>query len=201
MMLKNNQLPLFVKEFSSQIILIFTVILVPPLYGADGGSNKDDKLQSVSISNATLSFKMIARTHAQMAGFYEGRGFSAKAINTLKDACFFTVIIKNKSRDILWLEPASWQINLVSGKKVQQLGRQFWRKRWQKLKIPKSSQSTFRWTLLPESRDLRPDEGVGGNLVLQATAEKINITPVFRIGAKGKSSLRLTTQTVRCGAR
>lgn len=136
-----------------------------------------------------------------MAAFYEGREFSARLINNLKDACFFTVIIKNKSSDVLWLEPASWPVSMASGKKIKQLGQQFWRKRWQKLKIAKSSQATFRWTLLPDARDLRPDEKVGGNYILPATTKKINITPVFRIGAKGKSTLRLATQTWRCGAR
>ena len=189
------------------VALVFAVLMpaiaLSPVYAATerpkGETEKKDG--TVSVANATLSFKMIARTPEQMAAFYEGRGFPAKATNVFSDVCFFTVIVKNLSRDIVWLEPASWQINRESGENIKRLGQQYWRKRWQQLNLPKNNQATFRWTLLPTSRDLRPDEGVGGNLVLAATPGKIMVTPVFRLGAEGQSRLKLATQTIRCGGR
>lgn len=203
MMLKNNHMLNFIERFKLFVVVFLMMFLMinmmTPVYGADVKNN--EKLKPIKISNPTLDFRVYTRSQEDMAAFYEGRGFSAKLIHSLKDACFFTVIVKNKSNNILWLEPASWPVTLVPGKKAQQLGQQFWRQRWQKLAIAKSSQSTFRWTLLPDSRDLRPDENVGGNYILQATTSKIKLTPVFRIGAKGKTSLRLATQTLQCGAR
>jgi len=189
MMLKNNT------------FLVLTVIAflsaggLAPVYAAG------NKAEAVSVSNATLSFKMIPRTPDQMAAFYEGRGFPAKVTQVFSEVCFFTVIVKNLSRDIVWLEPGNWQIKRESGEKIKRLGQQYWRKRWQQLNLPKNNQATFRWTLLPTSRDLRPDEGVGGNLVLAATPGKIMVTPVFRLGADGRTSLKLATQTIRCGGR
>lgn len=155
----------------------------------------------IKINLPELDYRMYTRSQAEMAAFYEGRQFSQKLINSLKDVCFFTIIVKNKSKDILWLEPETWPVSLASGKKLKLLGQQYWRKRWQAMGIAKSSQSTFRWTLLPESRDLRSDESVGGNYILPVTLEKIKVTPVFRVGAKGQSTMKLKTQTFQCGAR
>ncbi len=189
MMLKNSNFLVLV------VAGVLSITSLAPVYAVG------NKTEAVSVSNATLSFKMIPRTPDQMAAFYEGRGFPAKATQVFSEVCFFTVIVKNLSRDIVWLEPANWLINSESGENINRLGQQYWRKRWQQLNLPKNSQATFRWTLLPTSRDLRPDEGVGGNLVLAATSGKIMVTPVFRLGADGRKRLKLATQTIRCGGR
>ncbi|MFV1992285.1 MAG: hypothetical protein ACC635_00160 [Acidiferrobacterales bacterium] len=207
---KNNLMIRFIRSMvrpMKHAVLVF-VILLPatvllPVSAATEKTRSETgkKDGTVSVSNTTLSFKMVPRTPDQMAAFYEGRGFPAKVTSVFNEVCFFTVIVKNLSRDIVWLEPASWQIKRESGANIKRLGQQYWRQRWSQLDLPKNNQATFRWTLLPTSRDLRPDEGVGGNLVLAATSGNIMVTPVFRLGAEGQSRLKLATQTIRCGGR
>jgi hypothetical protein len=48
---------------------------------------------------------------------------------------------------------------------------------------PLPSQSTFRWTLLPEALDFRPDESEGGNITLERTAESFALEARFAVGA------------------
>jgi hypothetical protein len=199
MTLKNNQRPGANHRSSFLLAVLLFVLTTFPVLAASEQQNK--RIAPIKITTPELNFRLFTRGQEDMAAFYEGRQFSFKLINALKEVCFFTVIVKNKSSDVIWLEPDSWPVQLASGKNTHQLDQVFWRKRWQELKIKQSSQSTFRWTLLPDSRDLRPDEGVGGNYILPFTNEKIKLTPVFRMGAEGKTSLRLPTQTLQCGAR
>jgi len=186
-------------DLVKHLVVIMLAALALPVLAAN--ESKKAQSQTIRQSNPVLDFRMVVRTRAQMAAFYEGRGFSGKMIRALDHACFFTVIVKNKSRDIVWLEPAKWHMDLANGNKAKVLGQDYWRKRWQALDVKMSSRSTFGWTLLPDSRDLRPDEGVGGNLVLQESDQAFKFTPVFRLGAAGKTSLALDPITVHCGAR
>ena len=122
------------------------------------------------------------RTPQQMAAFYTGRGFTAPMIELLKQQCFMTVFIKNKSRDILWLDLAQWQFANADGP-ITRPHRDLWKQTWQQLQIPLAHQATFRWTLLPESLDFQPDEREGGNLVLPRLGKPLTITARFPTGA------------------
>jgi len=122
------------------------------------------------------------RTPQQMAAFYTGRGFSASMIELLKRQCFITVFIKNKGRDILWLDLAQWQFANRDGP-LTRTHRDQWKRTWQKMHIPLAHQSTFRWTLLPEILDFQPDEREGGNLVLPRLGKPLRIIARFPTGA------------------
>ena len=74
-----------------------------------------------------------------------------------------------------------------------------WKQKWQQLEVPLSSQATFTWTLLPESRDLHPDEPVGGNITLQPMEIPFTVEAHFTTGEdqKGKP-LMIKIENVRC---
>jgi hypothetical protein len=123
------------------------------------------KSNRIEFENAVLKMIVMPRTREQMKAFYEGRGFAPQAIDAIAKACFLTVIVKNKTKDVLWLELNNWRTNGGSSQ-VKRLNRQYWRQQWEALQVPMANRSTFSWTLLPEQRDLRADEGVGGNITV-----------------------------------
>lgn len=156
--------------------LVFTWVLlcsVPATAADTSGYRYED-------GQILLSLK--PRTPQQMAAFYTGRGFSASMIELLKRQCFITVFIKNKGRDILWLDLAQWQFANPDGP-LTRAHRDQWKRTWQKMHIPLAHQSTFRWTLLPEILDFQPDEREGGNLVLPRLGKPLRIIAHFPTGA------------------
>ena len=143
-----------------------------------------DNPKRPKIDTADLSMELIPRTPNQMMAFYEGREFPEAAIKRIAKTCYFTVIIKNKRNDILWLEPNKWRFTDKSGYRIRRLDQKYWRKEWERLNIPMASRSTFGWTLLPDIRDLRPGEHVGGNIVIEPTRTPFNLEARFYTGAK-----------------
>ena len=60
-------------------------------------------------------------------------------------------------------------------------------------------QSTFGWTLLPEARDLRRDESVGGNVVISRQTKPFTLTMQFRTGSDKSGALKLIKfERVQC---
>ena len=55
--------------------------------------------------------------------------------------------------------------------------------KWRKAHLPLAQQSTFGWTLMPEARDLRLDENVGGNIVLPWQSRPFTLRANFSTGA------------------
>jgi hypothetical protein len=65
--------------------------------------------------------------------------------------------------------------------------------------LPTNHQSTFGWTLLPEARDLRRDESVGGNVVIPRQTTPFDITMRFKTGADKSASLKtISFENVQC---
>lgn len=145
-----------------------------------------------------LKLTIKPRTAQQMSAFYEGRGFPADSVALTRTACFFTVGIKNKTRDVLWLDTANWQFSSASGP-LQAISRDEWRQHWQKIGLEQSFQSTFRWTLLPEQLDFQPDEREGGNITLPRTDKAFTLHASF-ISGKDKQGARTMVEIkdLRC---
>lgn len=135
----------------------------------------------IELEDAILKLIVIPRTREQMKAFYEGRGFPKQAIGAIAEACFMTVIVKNKTDDVLWLELDNWQVRDAAD--IKRLDRAYWKQRWESLNVPMSNQSTFGWTLLPERRDLRVDEGVGGNITVTYSKQPFTLNARFYLGA------------------
>ncbi|BAU48931.1 hypothetical protein SVA_2381 [Sulfurifustis variabilis] len=133
-----------------------------------------------------LRYAIVARTPAQMAAFYEARGFPPAAIRELSRACFFTVTLVNEGRGRVWLELDRWRLRKADGTPVARISRNDWHARWEELRLPAPQRSTFGWTLLPETRDLHPAEPVGGNLTVVPTPDTFTLTARLATGEAKK---------------
>lgn len=172
--------------FSS--LILFNTINSSSLYAA----------QKFQFNSPQLKISLTPRTPEQIGAFYEGRGFSKAMINILKQQCFLTVIIKNKSRNILWHDLSNWNFT-SSNKNILRYNRAYWKNKWQKMHIPLAHQSTFRWTLLPESLDFRSNEAEGGNIILPYTNTPVTLRAVFKAKADNSGKpVNIKINNIRC---
>jgi hypothetical protein len=142
--------------------------------------------------------RLVPRTPEQLAAFYIGRGFKQDAIAKIHETCFITVIIKNKTIDVLWLELNNWLFT-GHGQPIERIDRSYWKQKWQAVNLPLNHQSTFGWTLLPEVRDLRRDESVGGNVVIPRQIKPFKITMQFKTGANKSATVKTVSfENVQC---
>ncbi|MDH5178605.1 MAG: hypothetical protein OEY07_02990 [Gammaproteobacteria bacterium] len=150
------------------------------------------------VKTPELTVRLIERTPEQIAAFYEARGFSKQMVQVLKAQCFLGVLIKNTSPHVIWLDLAGWTFTDQTGA-VPRLDRTYWRDKWQALQIPMAHQSTFRWTLLPEKLDFRPDEREGGNILLPRRGHPLRIEAVFMLddGTQQKP-VKIRFDDIRC---
>lgn len=162
--------------------LILCVILTSPAHGID------KPYPGPFVENDHLLVVLIPHTPDQMAAFYEARGFSAQAIDLIRETCFVTVHIENKSRKVIWLEIDNWHFS-SDNKPLLRLGDDYWNTPWNDVELPQANRSTFGWTLLPEVRDLQPDEPVGGNIVFHRPVDRFNIKAHFMTGRNKRSGM------------
>jgi len=138
------------------------------------------------------------RTPAQMAAFYEGRGFPQDAIKATTEFCFITIGIRNTGNQKIWLDLEDWRFYNEKGDIVRK-NRQNWIDTWNNLNVPLSYQSTFSWTTLPETRDLHEDEPVGGNVTLTPTYSPFTIEARFATGEKKQGKpIIVKIENIRC---
>ena len=60
-------------------------------------------VEPVIVKTPELEMEFTPRTANQMGSFYEARGFPKVMLDTLKQQCFITVGITNKSDKKIWL--------------------------------------------------------------------------------------------------
>jgi len=155
-------------------------------------------VQPVIIQTAELDIELTPRTPNQMGSFYEARGFPKNMLNVLKKQCYVTIGIRNKSDQKIWLELANWRFS-SAGKPLKREHRDYWKKRWQDMNIPLNKQSTFRWTLIPETLDYLPGEEEGGNILLPFTKDFISVRATFATGEnKQGKEITITTDKLFC---
>jgi hypothetical protein len=133
--------------------------------------------------------RLVLRTPAQLSAFYQGRQFNQAAIDTILETCFVTPIIRNKTLDVLWLELDRWEFT-VDGRPIARLKRDYWPARWRETGLTQAHQSTFGWTLMPEVRDLRLDESVGGSVVIPRQSRPFTLRANFPTGADKQGRTR-----------
>lgn len=142
--------------------------------------------------------RLVLRTPAQLSAFYQGREFNQAAIDQILQTCFVTSIIKNKNLEVLWLELDNWRF-LSAGKPIQRINRDYWAAQWQEAMLPQAQQSTFGWTLMPEIRDLRLDESVGGGVVIPKQSQPFTLKAHFSTGINRQGeSKTIIFEGVRC---
>lgn len=155
-------------------------------------------VQPVIINTAELDVELTPRTPNQMGSFYEARGFPKSMLDILKKQCYITIGIRNKSNQKVWLELANWKFS-SAGKPLKREHRDYWKKRWQQMDIPLSKQSTFRWTLIPETLDYLPGEEEGGNILLPFSKYPVSVHATFATGdnKQGKTII-ISTDKLFC---
>lgn len=174
-------------------ILVLSLILAQGL-AAESAPQARERV----YEDAWLKIRLIARTPQQMAAFYEGRGFPPRMIELIASKCFITVGIRNKSADILWHELDRWRFTGTRGR-IDRVQRAWWKAQWRAMNAPMPSQSTFRWTLLPERLDFRPDEAEGGNLVLPREKGPFTLEAYFLAGAdRAGEAIRARLENLHC---
>jgi hypothetical protein len=158
----------------------------------------DEPYPGPFIENDQLLVVLIPHTAEQMAAFYEARGFPRDAINRIRQTCFVTVHVRNKSRSTLWLEQKNWRTT-SNGKPLPRLGRDYWDGQWNEINLRLASRSTFGWTQLPLVRDLQPDEPVGGNIVFPGTTTSFNLEARFYVGQDKRGGMLVTRfENIQC---
>lgn len=168
--------------------LLLLLFWVPSLYAADSKLVRDGVELFVS-----------ARSVEQIRAFYGARGMPPNALQELAKVCFLTVGLKNNRAETLWLEPTRWRFIDLNGEPIKRIMRQEWKARWDALQVPLAAQSTFGWSQLPESRDLYPEETVGGNISLLPPEGHFSLIASFRTGSSGDGKvLELTIPNLSC---
>ena len=122
------------------------------------------------------------RTPEQLAAFYTGRGFNKDSIDAIASTCFVFGMVENKTYDALWLDLEDWKFTAADGRPMQRISLEDWKKTWKRTGLPQSHQSTFRWTQLPGSRDLRQHEHVGGNVAVEWQEQPFTLEATLRTG-------------------
>jgi len=154
--------------------------------------------QPVSITTPELEVRFVPRTPNQMSSFYEARGFPKNMLSIIRQQCFITVGIHNKSNTKIWLDMSNWEFS-AAGQTIARENRNYWLQRWKDMDIPLSKQSTFRWTLITESLDYLPGENEGGHIILPFTRGPITLKATFATGDdKQGKTITITTDKLMC---
>ena len=148
--------------------------------------------------DASVFVRIVQRSPEQLTAFYLGRQFNQAAIGKIRETCFVTPIIRNKTFDVLWLELDTWQFRR-GDEKIPRIKRDYWPQRWDQSELPQAQRSTFGWTLMPEVRDLRPDESVGGSVVVPWQEQPFTLIMNFRTGADQQGPLKtIVFEDIEC---
>lgn len=149
------------------------------------------------LDDKDFTIRLAPRTPNQISAFYEARGFPDVALAEIKQTCFITIGLRNKSDTTVWFDLRSWRFTTAQGP-LQRILRDDWNKRWEELGLEKRFQATFRWTLMPEELDFRPHETEGGNVTLPWTDQPITITGELFVGKQKNRLYQLKFENVIC---
>lgn len=159
----------------------------------------DSKTNSHRIEDKDITVVIGSRTPDQLEAFYSGRGFNSASIDEIKKTCFVFGMVDNKTYDTLWLSLDDWNFVSADGSPLKRYKRDDWKKIWNKTGLSQAHQSTFGWTQLPESRDLRKHEHVGGNVAVEWHDKPFKLEATFRTGAdKSGKSRTITIENLTC---
>ena len=151
------------------------------------------------FENEHFRINLSPRTPNQIAAFYTGRGFPQSAIDEVQKWCFITIGLRNKSKELVWLDLSNWRFTTSDGELKRYLRTDI-RQRWQELSLEKRFQSTFRWTLMPEKLDFRPFEGEGGNIILARTDKPITINATIAVGETKSKVYDVKLEHITCAS-
>jgi len=163
------------------LCLIILMIICSPINA--------EKKKKNAYEDDEIYLRFVYRSPEQITAFYEGREFPKSAITRITQTCYVTVIIKNKTDDVLWLELDNW-IFEKNKQIIKRYKRPYWKKQWEEINLPQAHRSTFGWTLMPDVRDLRPQEGVGGSIPIPKQTGNFSVTFNFATGSDKKGKMK-----------
>lgn len=162
-------------------------------------NSAETKPNSHRIEDKDITVVIGSRTPEQLAAFYSGRGFNQASIDEIKKTCFVFGMMDNKTYDTLWLSLDDWKFYTANRKPLKRFKRDDWKKIWQQTGLSLAHQSTFGWTQLPENRDLRMHEHVGGNVAVEWHDAPFTLEATFRTGADKSGEPRtITVENLTC---
>ena len=176
------------KTISYSIFFILFITTVSAIINTSYAAN----ISPIEYEDEKVYMRLVIRSADQLSGFYVGREFPKSAIDEILKTCFITPIVKNKEFDALWVEPNSWNFT-INGKAIERIKRDYWKKVWMDVGLSLAHQSTFGWTLMPESRDLRFDEGVGGSLAIPKQTKPFTLKARFNTGLEKEGKAKTST--------
>ncbi|MGD8843551.1 MAG: hypothetical protein PVJ83_08770 [Gammaproteobacteria bacterium] len=142
--------------------------------------------------------RVVMRTPDQLRAFYIAREFNPASIDKILATCFITPVIHNKRFEYLWVDLDAWRFT-QGDRAIPRIKRDYWPDKWREAGLPQAQQSTFGWTLMPEVRDLRLDEGVGGSVVLPAQSGPFTLTMNFPTGADRRGPVKtIVFENIQC---
>jgi hypothetical protein len=157
------------------------------------------KLDAEHFEDKDITVIIGSRTPEQLSAFYTGRGFNQAAIDEIAKKCFIFGMVDNKTYDRLWLILDDWKFFAADGSPMKRLKKDDWADVWKKTGLSQAHQSTFGWTQLPESRDLRQYEHVGGNVAVEWKDQPFKLIATFKTGAdKTGKSKTITVENLTC---
>ena len=175
---------------------LFLLLCAPAIHAAEKNSGRnvfDDKDVTIVIG---------ARTPDQLAAFYTGRGFNQASIDAITKTCFVFGMVENKTYEYLWLILDDWKFFSADNTPIKRFTRDDWAKTWRQTGLSQAHQATFGWTQLPESRDLRQHEHVGGNVAVAWQDRPFKLVATFRSGADKNGKPRtITVENLTCIAK
>ena len=181
-------------------ILVLALSLPTSAYAQEdaiAGGIEKVTVKGTIFKNKDFRLRLGPRTPNQIAAFYEARGFPNVAIDEVRNVCFITVGLGNRTKKKLYHDLSKWQFVDKNGP-VKRILRSDWKLRWNKLGLEKRFQSTFRWTLMPEKLDFYPQEGEGGNIIFPRTGQPITIRARIQIGKDKSKVYEITFKDVEC---
>ena len=182
------------KTISYRLFLILFTTTLPVIINTSYAA----KSNSLEYEDKEVYMRLVIRSADQLSGFYVGREFPKNAIDEILKTCFITPIVKNKKFDALWVEPDSWNFTM-NGKVIERIKRDYWKKVWTVVGLSLAHQSTFGWTLMPEARDLRFDEGVGGSIVIPKQTKPFTLKARFNTGLQKQGKPKtITFKDISC---
>ena len=188
---------------SKNLSLASISLLLFAIFSASHAAEPEKPREGVSrFEDSDMTVVIGSRKPEQLAAFYAGRGFNQQAIEEITKKCFVFGMINNKTYDVLWLILDDWTFFAADGSEMKRLKKTDWAETWEKTGLSQAHQSTFGWTQLPESRDLRQHEHAGGNVVVEWKDEPFTLVATFRTGAdKTGKSRTITVENLTCSAK
>jgi hypothetical protein len=120
----------------------------------------DTSLKSWQWADANASITFNQRVPDQARAFFQARGFSSEASESIAQNCFFQIIIRNPASNSkeMTLDLAQWRVIEKDGATHPPRLEKDWQQQWQEMGVKKAALIAFRWALFPSRQTFQPGD-------------------------------------------